>query len=126
MHTVAHNVKKENEEFESRLKKLNSKGFSCESDALKALKKEGKKLKHHILSQQDLIEKITYNSRGKPKPNDPKISNYTIQAELDKDPTAIETAIKKKGMVIIATNQLDKQKLDSEGLLYKYKDQHKG
>ena len=125
VHTVAHNVKKEKEEFESRLKKLNSKGFSCESDALKALKKEGKKLKYHILSQQDLIEKITYKNRGKPKPNDPKISNYMIKAELDEEPTAIETAIKKKGMFIIATNQLDKKKLDSEGLLFKYKDQHK-
>ena len=125
VHTVAHNVKKEKEEFEACLKKHNSKGFSCESDALKALKKEGKKLKYHIVSQQDLIEEITDKGRGKAKPSDAEISNYKIKAELDEDCTAIEEAIKKKSMFILATNQLDKQKLDSEGFLLKYKDQHK-
>ena len=77
------------------------------------------------MSQQDLIEELTYKRRGKPRPNDQTISSYTIKAELDQDSTVIETTIKKKSMFILATNQLDKQKLDSEGLLFKYKDQHK-
>ena len=45
--------------------------------------------------------------------------------KLSEDISVIEHTIKTKSLFITATNQLDKQKLDSQSLLFKYKDQHK-
>lgn len=50
---------------------------------------------------------------------------FTIDATLGENPDHIEQAIEKKSRFILATNELDKEKLSSLAFLETYKDQHK-
>ena len=124
-HSVARSVIKEKEAFDKMLKKINRLGFSCESDAQKALKKEIKKLKYHTLDTYKTIEKIKHLRRGKPTITTPKESTFTLEIVLAESLVEVEKAIEKKSRFIVATNILDAERLSTVDLLKTYKDQYK-
>ncbi len=48
---------------------------------------------------------------------------YKVQTTLELDTQAIEVLHKRAGRFVLATNDLDKKRLTSEGILKKYKEQ---
>ena len=124
-HSVARAVKKEKNSFEDSLKKLNSEGFSCRSDAEKSLKKQIKKLNYHGLDICEIKEITKQLKRGRPTATSPKKSIFKLAITLTENPIKIEQAIEKQSRFIIGTNILNTKDLSSEDLLKTYKDQHK-
>lgn len=92
------------------LKRLKSKEFACEADALSAAADFEKTLKYHLLRELKIITKPHYQSQGRPRP-DEKISHYTyhIQATLIENEIVIKNHRNQAGRFILATNLLDKE-----------------
>jgi len=57
---------------------------------------------------------------------EPKEIRYKVKAELVEDEEKIKQVLRCKGKFIIATNQLDKEKLSSERLFFAYKKEQSG
>jgi transposase len=92
------------------LKRLESKEFACEADALSAAADFEKTLKYHLLRELKIVTKPHYQSRGRPRP-DEEISHYTyhIQATLIENEIVIKNHRNQAGRFILATNLLDKE-----------------
>ncbi len=125
MHSVPKNVEKEKKAFYARLKKMNTKGFACKSDAEEALEKEIKRLAFHKLSAIEIEETFKNLKAGRPTAHSPKKSIFKLKVTLVEDPKKIENAIKIKSRFIVGTSVIEKRKLTSKELLKTYKDQHK-
>lgn len=116
------------------LKRLESKEFACEADALSAAADFEKTLKYHLLNQLKIVTKPHYQRRGRPRPGD-KISHYTyhIQTSLIENEIIINNHRNHAGRFILATNlleqetnlskEVDPQKWTGELILKEYKAQ---
>jgi transposase len=92
------------------LKRLESKEFACEADALSAAADFEKTLKYHLLRELKIVTKPHYQRRGRPRPSD-EISHYTyhIQTTLIENEILIKNHRNQAGRFILATNLLDKE-----------------
>lgn len=92
------------------LKRLESKEFACEADALRAAADFEKTLKYHLLRELKIVTKPHYQRRGRPRPGD-EISHYTyhIQTSLIENKILIKNHQNQAGRFILATNLLDKE-----------------
>ena len=81
-------------------------------------------LKSHQLTEikVNLIPPESQGSKLKSKDDLPSQS-YQVQAKLELNLTAIERLKKRAGRFVLATNDLEKQRLSSEDILKKYKGQ---
>ena len=92
--------------------------------ALAIVKGLSESLKYHQLTEikVNLIPPESQQSKLKSKDNSP--SQFSrIQAELELNLAAIERLKKRAGRFVLATNDLEKQRLSSEYILKKYKGQ---
>ena len=121
--TLLRRVKKELEEKEKEMKALGLKEFDCECDAKQELNGIEKKLKYHKIDEFQIVEKKVKNGRGRPKKGDALLVKYKISAQLVEDESKIAYALEEKGKFIIATNELDEEKLSADALLGNYKGQ---
>ena len=121
--TLTRNVNKEQEKKDKEFWHLTKHAYKCEADARDAALKFEKKMKFHKLEFK-VVEKKKYGKRGRPTSNSEETGfEYYLDGSVVKDSAAIGKHQAKKGYFIIATNELDVKKLDSESMLSVYKSQ---
>ena len=98
--------------------------FHSEEDALKAAREREKRWKYHKISATavETKRKRENGRRGRPGKDEPTQTVYRVKVEFAKDKSVIEEMLK-KGKFIVATNELDSEKLSDEEVLKAYKEQ---
>jgi transposase len=123
MKTFMKNLEKKRDRNEKDLKHLRNQSFACEADAQKAAGDFSKKLRYQNLEYK-IVSRDYYPQKGRPTKNTlPVQTKWFISGTLIDDEEAIRATEKRKGMFVIATNELDTVALTDEQLLEVYKDQ---
>ena len=105
---------------------LENEEFACEEDANKALKKLLKKASLLEVAETSIIKTPKYTGKGRPKKHaKPTRFVYQITGIVSFSSENKNKMQAKKGFFIIATNELDKEKLSSVELFEAYKNQGK-
>jgi len=104
---------------------LSNQHFQCARDAEKALKAFKKTLKYDQV-EATVAPLKKHEKPGRPKPGEePETAYYQIVGKLVEDVDMIEKTRRQKGRFLLATNELDGNKLPDERLLPEYKEQSK-
>jgi transposase len=116
-------VAKEAVRVDKVVKEFNNQTFTCEADACKAVSKASKKLKWHRLT-------ATYHPLEKyPRPGRPRkgakrqVVGWQVKATCQVDEAQLSEAQKWLGRFLLATNELDVERLPDEKILGNYKEQ---
>jgi transposase len=97
--------------------------FNCQEDAEAAAKKFNHGWKFHQ-SVAKAVPITQYSRRGRPSAEDePEIVGYGLKGSISADPERVEAAKRTLGKFIIATNELDAQKLSSTQMFENYTEQ---
>jgi transposase len=123
--TVRKAVEKEYSKIGRQSKKRGKKGFYCDPDAQKSIHFYQKKLKYHTISIESMDVIAKYKGRGRPSKNTEKQLLYCPHYHIESNKEKIELEINKKAIFIIATNELDNDKLTDLEVFEHYKDQKK-
>jgi transposase len=114
---------KELEKARKEWHKLEGQNFNCRVDAEKALEQFNQKWKAHLANAK-AVAVMQYPRRGRPTVEDQKeVVAYTLEGGLEANTTAIVEAKRSLGRFIIATNDLDAERLSAQAMLENYKDQ---
>jgi transposase len=114
---------KELEKARKEWRKLEGQTFNCQVDAEKALERFNQKWKYHRAAAKAVAVR-QYPRRGRPTAEDQKeVVGYNLEGSLEEHATAIEDARHSLGRFIIATNDLDAERLSAKAMLENYKDQ---
>jgi hypothetical protein len=114
---------KEMEKAQKEWRKLAGQTFNCQADAEKALEQFNQKWKYHRVVAQ-AIPVRQYSRRGRPTAEDQKeVMGYNLEGSVEEDTMAIEEVKRSFGRFIIATNDLDTERLSARAMLENYKDQ---
>ena len=116
-------LEKEKLELSRRCSHLKNEVFDCPVDAENAAKKINKKYKFHKVTYEiNALEKFIVP--GRPNPLTPKvIYGYQVICSIENNEKTINEALLKKGRFVLATNDLNDQKLTSKNILAQYKEQ---
>jgi len=91
--------------------------FSCEADAEKRLLNFSKQLKYYQLHYQ-IIPVLKHPGRGRPKQGREAICvGYRCEATLASDMNKIKKELERLGRFILATNELNKERMPDEEIL---------
>jgi len=123
--TLEKKIKKEKEQVEKEVWHLSNQEFYSEKDGLKDAQKKEKRWKYHKISAIAVEERKKKKSegRGRPGKDTPTRTVYRIKAGFVEDKSAIEKETLRKGKFIVATNELNSEKLSDEEALKAYKEQ---
>jgi transposase len=114
---------KELEKVQKEWRKLEGQAFKCQADAEKALEHFNQKWKYHQATAKT-VAVMQYSRRGRPTAEDQKeVVGYNLQGTIAENTAAIEEAMRSSGRFIIATNDLDTERLSASAMLENYKDQ---
>jgi transposase len=114
---------KELEKAQKEWRKLEGQTFNCQVDAQKALELFNRKWKYHQAIAK-AVAVMQYPRRGRPTAQDQKeVAGYNLEGGLADNTTAIEEAKRSLGRFIIASNDLDTERLPAKAMLENYKDQ---
>jgi transposase len=119
--TLERTIDKAQTKAEQGLKKLSHQQFQCQADADQAVQQLVRSWRYHEVDYT--IEAVTrYPRKGRPKAGDqPETVGYRVQGQVVRDETKIEPIRRQKGRFILATNELDREKLPDEAMLSEYK-----
>lgn len=120
--TLGRAIKHETDDLESRAKHIHSKKFCCKEDALKYFN-DLSLPKYHKIELVKIHEQKHYLKKGKPKIDDPFEINYMLETKIVENSNKIEQLKDEAGKFIIATNELDQEKMSAANALKTYKDQ---
>jgi transposase len=97
--------------------------FNCEADAKKAAAQFNQRWKYHQVTAQ--VTPITqYARRGRPAAEDePQVVGYSLNGEVQEHLAGLDQARRSLGKFIVATNELDPQRLPPGEMLANYTDQ---
>ena len=119
--TFEKNLEKERDRNAKNLKHLRNEFYACSADAEKAAQRFRKRLKHQTF-EYTIYSRNRYNGKGRPaKEARPETVQWYIDGTLRDDDSAIEETKKRKGMFVVATNELDTSVLSDRQLLEAYK-----
>jgi transposase len=111
---------------EKDFQKLCRQAFACEEEAQKALDDFSKKRPLIEIANEQLIAVPHYDTSGRPKKGQkPSSFTYKIEGNLVVLLAEHQRRIERKSCYILATNQLDMEKLSPQDMINKYKDQQK-
>ncbi len=114
---------KELERAQKEWRKLEGQTFNCQADAEKALEQFNRKWKFHQANAK-AIAVMHYPRRGRPTADDQKeVVGYTLEGSLEENTAASAEAKRSLGRFIIATNDVDAERLSAQSMLENYKDQ---
>ncbi len=109
---------------EKKLWHLTNKVFDTQEQAFAAIEKLNKQLKYRSCFQVQLSPVHRYEGKGRPKVDAvPTKTLWKIAAQLRLDPLKLDLARESFGKFIIATNELDCQKIPVSDLIAHYKNQ---
>ena len=107
--TFSKRLAKAGDRAEKDLNHLRNQAFACQADAETAARAFGSKLHYHDLDWKT-YSRARYAKRGRPAAGaKPDVVEWYIEGTLQEDEQAIEDAKRRKGMFVIATNELDAQ-----------------
>lgn len=119
--TLERKIQREADSLKKALWHLGNQVFGCKKDAEKELKKTIKKIKYHKVDYH-LQAMQKYQQKGRPsRQTTGELTGYTIQSHYDRNPEAIEKCERHLGRFILATNELNLDKLSDEEILTEYK-----
>jgi transposase len=114
---------RELENVQKDWRKLAVQTFNCQVDAENALGQFNKKWKYHQ-GMAKAIPIMQYPRRGRPAAQDQKeVVGYNLQGNISVNETALEEVKRSLGRFIIATNDLNTDRLPAQAMLENYKDQ---
>ena len=116
-------VQKEKIILEQALKKLERRQFSCQLDAKNIVGDIARQYKFHDIDIVDIVVENRFLSAGKPSKETPKESYFMLKLALKERTNHIEKQIKLGSMFVLATTQLDYEKLPTKAVLGEYKGQ---
>ena len=121
--TLGRAQEREREAVEKGWRKVCQTTFNCETDADKAAQQFNRRWKYHQVTVQ--ITPITqYARRGRPAAEDePQVVGYSLSGEVHEHQSGINETLRRLGKFIIATNELDPQRLPPGEMLASYTDQ---
>ncbi len=123
LHTLTKKQEKERQAAEKQWHKLGLQTFNCQEDAETAAKQFTQSWKFHQ-AVAEAAPITQYARRGRPSTEDkPEIVGYSLKGSISADPERVEAAKRTLGKFIIATNELDPQKLSPIQILENYTDQ---
>jgi transposase len=117
-------VENEHEQARKALKQLSREDFSCEADARLALSRVSDKWKYHQVEIQ--IQSVSrHEGRGRPRADAQPTTIWKVQGQLTLDKARLTALRAPLGKYIVATNELNNDKLPTTKLLEIYKDQNR-
>lgn len=123
--TLEKNITQEYEQQTKALWHLSHQTYQCQEDAKQALMELEKKFKYHR-SIFEVRQVTQHKGRGRPKKwEQGKLLGYQVHAKLEQDEAKIKLHRNQKGRFILATNQIDREKLPDNQVLTEYKFQSK-
>lgn len=117
-------LKKESENVQEELKKLERLEFHCEEDARQAMLKWSKQWKWHTITESEILQQKKYAQAGRPKADEQPEITYTIKDKLEVSQASYDAEIFRRSLFILATNQIVNNAQEDAELLKTYKDQH--
>jgi transposase len=124
--TLKKNYLKESEREYRAFVKLKRVEYECQKDAEKAVEDFAGKCKYISLSEIEYCEKKLYEKKGRPGKEAPEVGKrYVIAGQAYCERAKFAARAEKKGKFIIATNELDEEKLSDPEMLRNYKGQAK-
>lgn len=121
--TYEKNLVKARNKAEKEFWHLCNSPFACEEDAQKAAKAFNRKVKY-FSADYKVEKRLKYTTKGRPGKNSIlEKEEWYLSGDIKDNNEAIDSERKKKGVFIIATNNLDSTDLSSEQLLDVYKSQ---
>jgi transposase len=124
--TVEQQLLKSSEREYQAFVKLCRQAFHCQQDALRALEAFRKTLKVLSMHDEQVVEKRHYGKRGRPAPDAaPEQITYHLQGALAAPREWQAQRIERASLFILASNQLDEEKLPNIEILQAYKNQSK-
>jgi len=123
--TLEKKIGKEKEKVEKAVWHFNNQEFYSLEDALNAAREMEKGWKYHKISATEVVTKRKRKGegRGRPRKDEPTQTVYRVKIALAEEKSAVERETLKKGKFIVATNELDSEKLGDEEALKSYKEQ---
>jgi transposase len=114
---------REREAIEKAWRKECQPTFNCEADAEQAASQFNQRWKYHQVTAR--ITPITqYTRRGRPTAADePRVVGYSLKGDIHEHQPGIDEARRNLGKFIIATNELNPQRLSASEMLANYTDQ---
>ncbi|HMN29527.1 MAG TPA: IS1634 family transposase [Caldilineaceae bacterium] len=123
LHTLNRNQEKEHQTIEKQWHKLTLQTFNCQEDAQTAAKQFNLRWKFHQASAE-VVPITQYARRGRPATEDqPEVVGYGLKGNITLDLALFETAKQNLGKFIIATNEIDPNRLSAAQILANYTDQ---
>lgn len=111
---------REQEAAEKQWRKVCQPVFNCQEDAEAACKQFNRRWKYHRATEQ--VTPITqYAHSGRPATGaQPEVVGYTLSGSIEIYEAGVEEAKRSLGKFVIATNELDAQKLSAAAMLENY------
>ncbi len=124
--TLKKNYLKKSEAEYREFLKLSRVEFDCQKDAEKAAEGFLKKCKYISLQEIGHTEREVYEKQGRPGKGAKGITKkYQVGAKVFCERAKFEAQAERKGKFVVATNELDEEKLSDQELLANYKGQAK-
>ena len=121
--TFARLLARQRTQAEKQLRQLQQQTFACEADGQEAVARVTRRWRYHR-AQVDLQPIHRYPHPGRPPQGAaPDLVGYRLVGEVVEDPAALEEAARRQGKFIIATNELDPDRLSPAAMLSVYKAQ---
>ena len=121
--TIAALVKKENDELQKIVKKFSKKLFACPIDAENAVAELSKKCQFHKITIVQTIETNKHTSVGRPLKHGSEGTFYRIELAIEELAEQNKKQATLDGMFVLATTQLNSDKLPTIEVLPSYKGQ---
>ncbi len=123
--TLEKKIEKEKEKVEKEVWHFSNQDFCSADDGLKALRELEKTWKYHRVKGIEVVEKRKRKGggRGRPENGEELQRFYHIKASFEEDEGAIRKEMLRSGKFIVATNELESEKLSDEEALKAYKEQ---
>jgi len=121
--TLARKIATEKETLDKQLWHAGNTTHTCKLDAEKSAKSLSKGLRYHtVIHTVDVVKK--YTRSGKPKAGEsPQIVGYQVRGKSERSADKISKKESTLGRFILATNELDDERLPDDEILSEYKQQ---
>lgn len=118
-------VAKEYQQATKALQKLSRQTFACETDAQMAATRLTSTWKYHQLTHLQTTFTVQYARPGRPRPATPLKEQWRVNGSIEVDEPRLAARAAALGKYLIATNELDEERLPTAELLSIYKDQNR-
>jgi transposase len=123
--SAANRRDREHEAEKRDLRALEMREFSCREDAEKALSAFEEELAGSVWAEKQVLQAARFTIDEEGVPVETGEAGYLLQGTLVPSEDRLAQLVKKKSFFIVATNELDKERLSGKELLEGYKGQSK-